>query len=329
MYPDPLIGQETPSNGPSPSPGDTQSSDVMFKIHRPLLTRHSPFLSSLETANSTNGSSQSPESPSSSDLANAHIVIDPVRRVSALDMEILLQHLYHDIPLSPDAPFPRIASVLRVSSPGQLHFPQIHELALGYFAGLFPSGPVPFLHPQHLEEALNLAKLYQVTSIQKGLFYSLVTSSNFDTGGTASHDTSERDLSSRKPPVCGSEKTSIPGNAETSPEGELVPQVADPPRRVDIYVLSPLDSQRCLRLMTHLIDHFSPILFTAPATPHMACTDVFADTWMKLVIQPAIEDEGVYKPLETLERIKKNQEWSEEQESIWRSTDQWLGLDNS
>jgi hypothetical protein len=97
-----------------------------------------------------------------------------------------------------------------------------------------------------------------------------------------------------------------------------------------------------MRLMTHLIEHFTPTLFTPPATSHMACTDVFADLWMNLVIQPAIHDDGVYKPLETLERIKcidwaaaglcspcaveKNEEWTGEQELIWNLIDQWLDL---
>lgn len=77
-------------------------------------------------------------------------------------------------PLSPDAPFPRIASVVRISSPGQLHFPRIHEIALRYFAELFPSGPVPFLHPPHLEEALSLATAFGVTSVSplsQGVIY--------------------------------------------------------------------------------------------------------------------------------------------------------------
>jgi len=97
--------------------------------------------------------------------------------------------------------------------------------------------------------------------------------------------------------------------------------------------------------MTQLIDHFTPLLFTPAATPHMACTDVFADTWMRLVIQPALEDDGVYKPLETLERMRgvdwakeglcescvleKMEEWRGEQEEVWRLMDKWLGLEKA
>jgi hypothetical protein len=94
--------------------------------------------------------------------------------------------------------------------------------------------------------------------------------------------------------------------------------------------------------MAHLIDYFTPLLFTPAATPHMACTDVFADKWMPLVIQPALEDDGVYKPLETLEQMRgvdwakeglcescvreKLEEWREEQRKVWRLIDEWLRL---
>lgn len=92
--------------------------------------------------------------------------------------------------------------------------------------------------------------------------------------------------------------------------------------------------------MMRIIDHFTPILFTPATTPHMSCTDVFADTWMTLVISPAIGDDGVYKPIETLERIKgidwahhglcaacvaeKDEEWAEEQERVWTLVDKWM-----
>jgi hypothetical protein len=94
--------------------------------------------------------------------------------------------------------------------------------------------------------------------------------------------------------------------------------------------------------MANIIEYFTPILFTPPATPHMACTDTFAETWMAFVIQPALESDGVYKPLETLEKMKnvdwaknglchscvreKREEWSGEQELIWKRVDDWLDL---
>lgn len=61
---------------------------------------------------------------------------------------------------------------------------------------------------------------------------------------------------------------------------------------------------------------------------------------MPLVIQPALGDNGVYRPLETLERMKnidwsnaglcqscvreKRDEWTEEQNVVWRMMDVWL-----
>lgn len=92
--------------------------------------------------------------------------------------------------------------------------------------------------------------------------------------------------------------------------------------------------------MEGIMGHFTPILFTPATTSHMACTDVFAETWMPLVIQPAIEDDGVYKPLETLQKVididwghhglcpscvvEKRAEWRVEQEDIWEKIDSWI-----
>ena len=53
--------------------------------------------------------------------------------------------------------------------------------------------------------------------------------------------------------------------------------------------------------MTRVINHFTLILFTLAITPHMACMDVFTDTWMTFVISPTIETSGVYRPIEVLE----------------------------
>lgn len=122
----------------------------------------------------------------------------------------------------------------------------------------------------------------------------------------------------------------------------------DPPRSElskdpgALLALSAADSQFCTTLMTRIIEYFSPILFTAPAASHMQCTDTFAGSWMTLVIQPAIDDDGVYKPLETLQRIKginwsghglcascvteKLEEWSEEQKTIWRLVGEWIDM---
>ena len=72
----------------------------------------------------------------------------------------------------------------------------------------------------------------------------------------------------------------------------------------------------------------------------MACTDVFAEKWMPLVISPALEDNELCRPLETLERIiaidwakeglceecvrDKTEEWRAEQKVVWDGIDEWL-----
>lgn len=74
----------------------------------------------------------------------------------------------------------------------------------------------------------------------------------------------------------------------------------------------------------------------------MTCTDVFAETWMPLVIQPALENGGLCRPLETLQAIAdldwaanglcdecvkaKHEEWRSEQEDIWNRMGNWLEL---
>jgi hypothetical protein len=68
---------------------------VMFKLHRTLLTRHSPFILSLESVKFRNGSTNA--SSASDSLECDYIQIDPARKVSALDLEALLQHFYHDM----------------------------------------------------------------------------------------------------------------------------------------------------------------------------------------------------------------------------------------
>jgi hypothetical protein len=90
------------------------------------------------------------------------------------------------------------------------------------------------------------------------------------------------------------------------------------------------------------MEHFTPILFTPAATPHMACTDVFANTWMSLVIEPALDNGGVYKPLETLQDIidvdwgkhglcpscvnEKRDEWHGEQQNVWERMGGWTDV---
>ena len=105
------------------------------------------------------------------------------------------------------------------------------------------------------------------------------------------------------------------------------------------------DIQRlCVQLMHRIMDHFAPILFTVPTSSHMECTGVFADHWMNVAIQPALDDSGVYKPLETLKKIQevdwgslglcntcceeKRKEWEDEAKDIWSRMDNWVDLDS-
>jgi len=168
--------------------------------------------------------------------------------------------------------------------------------------------------------------MYQV---RKAILYSLVTTTEFDVDDSTSpsHGTLSINGSSQVPQL----SSYLDGS--TSESAPLLPSKA-------IANLSPADAQICMSLMNQIINHFTPILFTPSATRHMECTDVFAETWMPLVIQPALEDDGVYKPLESLQRIKeidwashglcascvveKRDEWTEEQRTVWNLMDIWL-----
>ena len=106
--------------------------------------------------------------------------------------------------------------------------------------------------------------------------------------------------------------------------------------------LPPEITARCDALLESLVDHFTPVLFTVATAGHMACTDVFAEKWMPLVIQPALDTNGLCCPLETLERMiaidwageglcaecvkAKREEWRGEQRDVWKKMDAWLEL---
>ncbi|KAF8171879.1 hypothetical protein BJ912DRAFT_1025103 [Pholiota molesta] len=184
--------------------------------------------------------------------------------------------------------------------PQQLDFPILHKMAGDVFESMFPNDPAAFTHNHPLYDALPLATEFNLRAARKAILYSLVTTTEFEV----------------------SESSVDPSNTDSA------------------RVLSAADSRICTALMTRLIEHFTPTLFTAPAASHMTCTDAFAGSWLPLVIQPAIENDGVYKPLETLQRIKeidweahglcssctieKREEWTEEQRNIWDLIDSWL-----
>ncbi|TFY52228.1 hypothetical protein EVJ58_g10135 [Rhodofomes roseus] len=180
---------------------------------------------------------------------------------------------------------------------------------------MVPSDPTAFYEVERPDDMLTLAVEYDVYTIQKALFYTIATHANLQ------HD---------------------------EPEG-LVPGVSAPkdaepvePSPANQFNLSPELTKRCQRLLDDLVAHFTPILFTVATAGHMACTDVFAEQWMPLVIQPALENSGLCRPLETLQTIidldwkaqgvceecvrDKREEWKEEQGTVWEKMNGWLGL---
>ncbi|TBU39663.1 hypothetical protein BD309DRAFT_969200 [Dichomitus squalens] len=264
----------------------------IYKVHRTLLERHSRTLSTLHP------SEELDKGPKSVDGLAVMQVPDELE-VRSGDLEVLLEHLYHDVVLDERASFPRLASLLRVSSEQQLDFPSIHALAKSRLEELFPANPAAFLRSEYAEEALALSVKYDIPSIRKPLYYTVATHPH-------ERAPQEQDLNST---------TTHPG---------LAPEV----------------TARCDALLESLLEHFTPVLFTVATAGHMACTDVFAEKWMPLVIQPALDDNGLCRPLETLERIiaidwvaeglcpecvkEKTEEWRGEQRDVWGKMDKWL-----
>ncbi|KAF8902802.1 hypothetical protein CPB84DRAFT_1775476 [Gymnopilus junonius] len=323
---------------------DTLKKDEVqrFKVHHTLLSRHSRFFSTIPKGNKKiNGALQEQgdgTSISSNSNALNRVVLDADRQAKASDVEALLRHLYHDVPLNKDASLDHIMSLLRVSGPQQLDFPTIYNAARQIFEDMFPKDPEAFTHNHPLHDALPVATALKLSSVRKAILYSLVSTTEFDVSGSISGDMDPQ-----------REVTLTASNGETSagrqedPTDSIVDRTeppASPQTALPLRALSPANIETCMALMNHLIAHFTPILFTPAATPHMACTDVFAETWMPLVIQPALEDDGVYKPLETLQRMKeidwahhglcqscivgKREEWTDEQRTVWNLMDTWL-----
>ncbi|KAI0063409.1 hypothetical protein BV25DRAFT_1854453 [Artomyces pyxidatus] len=270
----------------------------IFRIHRTILVRHSPHLASMLKDHGSSGVVQD-------------LTIPEHLNVTLSDFETLLEYLYHDAPLDSATPFPRLAALVRVTSPSQLDIPSIQERARTHIAALFPGGHTPFAHlhpPEHLEPALELAMHYDLgAETKKALLYSVSTSTNFDPAG--SHD---------------------PAGAEPHDTSHPSPHPALTPRTLRI----------CHRLLASIIEDFTPVLFTVGAAGHMECTDVLADHWMTAVISPALADGGVGRPLEELARISeknwsqegvcdacviaKRKEWDEVAGGVWESVSKWV-----
>ncbi|KIM36472.1 hypothetical protein M413DRAFT_290701 [Hebeloma cylindrosporum] len=336
-----------------------------FKVHHSLLSRHSKFFSTL-TLKDVDEESVSPRATLNHDLRQAgirHVVLEPKRQVRARDVEALLGHFYHDVTLSEKSSFAHVTSILRITGPHQLDFPHLHRAACEIFVGMFSADPVrPFKHSSHLHEALPVATDFNLNSARKAILYHLVTTTDFDVSETVTVDPHNAVKSAQESPEnniptstmslptpTDTDAIALSGTDTTSQISKTLTDDAVSPTQVaEILefthtpksVLSKKDAETCMSLMTRLISHFTPILFTPGATPHMGCTDVFADTWMSLVIQPAIEDDGVYKPIETLQRMKqidwssyglcdscvaeKKEEWTDEQRRVWELMDEWI-----
>ncbi|KAF4576431.1 hypothetical protein EYR36_000974 [Pleurotus pulmonarius] len=288
-----------------------------FKIHKDIFSRHSRISLSHdpESMDPFNASSGANNGANSQCL---HYVVPAERGVTADDVAVLLDYIYSNPPLSSETPLSRLVSLIRVSSTGQLDLPTVHTASIKQFVQLFPDVPAPAQYQEDLIQALLLALEFQIVAVQKRLFYSFVVASNLD-------------LQSSESIV-----------QENKPGGVSVADVPSTSTSNSTLSLPASQIKRCHDLMTKMVEHFTPLLFSPATTPHMACTDVFADTWMNLVIQPAIEDDGVCKPLETLERIKgvdwaahglcaecvreKRAEWNDEQVLIWNLMDEWLSV---
>jgi hypothetical protein len=67
--------------------------DRLYKIHKSLLSRHSDFFAHCHPVTKPSDDVLRRVPPTDCD----YIVVDPDRRVLANDVEVLLEHLYHDV----------------------------------------------------------------------------------------------------------------------------------------------------------------------------------------------------------------------------------------
>ncbi|KAK2459493.1 hypothetical protein APHAL10511_008477 [Amanita phalloides] len=243
--------------------------------------------------------------------ASQNDAVDLDDQIQATDLESLLQHLYHDVPFSTDSSLDRFTSILRITSPRLLDFPTIHAAARDAFLEKFPREPALHYRPKDVLKALALANEYQLVPVRKALLYSIVISDEFNFH----------------------EMDAVPERKESASESEITTAK-----------LSSADAAHCSELMNKLIEYFTPVLFTPVTTPHASCTDVFADTWSSLIAEPAIANDGLITPLETLEYMKdidwaghglcssctssKRKEWTalDKQEKITSVGQKWMIL---
>lgn len=208
--------------------------------------------------------------------------------------------------------FDDIARLLVISD--RLDLPTVHSVAREQLVSLFPSTPTPYFKSEHTEDALILATKYNIPSVLPNIPRILLPHPN--------------------PTLTQIKKHLYYTLVTTS-------NIGTDDHAQDLHPsLDPAIVTRSQHLLTSIIDQFAPILFTVATGSHMACTDVFAEHWMPLVIAPSLSDDGVSQPFETLQRIidtdwkalgiceecveDKKTEWSGEMDVVWEKMDVWL-----
>ena len=236
-------------------------------------------------------------------------------------------------PLSFDTSIDRFASILRITSPRLLDFPAIHAMAKEVFSARYPRELALDYRPTDTLQALALANEYRLlqvsavhsyhkmsshtstmgSKVRKALLYSIIISDDYNFHG--------------------------PDGEPIKPDAES--EIAIIRTQQNVF---DADAKCCSFLMNKLIEHITPVLFTPVTTPHITCTDVFADTWSSLIAEPAIINDWLIRPLETLEQMKnidwqghglcasctvtQRKEWTAEQHAIWNMMDGWLKDDS-
>ncbi|KAF5334839.1 hypothetical protein D9758_014294 [Tetrapyrgos nigripes] len=158
------------------------NSDVLFKIHPARLTGHSPTIQARFQA--TSSSNYPNQEDLKSDFASCkYVVLDGDAVIDESDLVVLLDHIYGNHILTPtESDYQRIVSLLRVSNPEQLDFPELHQHAKDCFVSLFPKDleQMATFDCDYAQEAAVLALKYGIQPAIKPLMYHLVAHSKLD-----------------------------------------------------------------------------------------------------------------------------------------------------
>jgi len=225
-------------------------------------------------------------------------------------------------------PFQTLSNLLSISHESAEHFPEVHSRAREEILRRYPSEPRPanYGNWRDVKDATKLCLRFGPREALKPLFYALITHGEFDDPLPPPSD------SLASPPT-----STPPGSSPSHPSSTLpVSKLTDAQLEASI-------AHRCTTGIRSILDYFTPILFTPPPASHMGCTDKIAENWMNLVLQPALDNGGMYKPLETLEAMRnvewervgvckgcveeKRVEWEKEKEGVWVRLGEWVGLE--